>query len=201
MPRQRGARASLLVAALILAACQAAAAPSVEPSASPSEGPIVWTTFESERYAYAIDHPADWRAVEQFGVAIPSGLKPFSPGADFIASEEAHRYRMRHGLQVAVVEVEPGVSLDDFTSSIHMPCGGPSVDEQRTIDGEPAAYRQFRCNSNRPVYLQVTAIHGGHGYILWLMTSVGAHADERPEYQAMIDSFAFTDATAAADGR
>jgi len=201
MARRHGPIASLLLAASILAACggTAGASPSA-PAVSPSEGPIEWVTFESDRYGYAIDHPADWRVVKQPGTPALSVMKPWSPGVDIIANEEAHRYKMRHGLQVAVVEVEDGLTLADFTRSVHMPCGGPSLDEAITVDGEPAMYRRFACNSNRPVYIQVTALHDGRGYVLWFMTSIGQHADERPGYQAMIDSFAFTDAVAAADG-
>lgn len=201
MARRHGALAALLLAASILSACGTPAAPSPSaPVATPSEGPIAWVTFESDRHGYAIDHPDDWRVVEQPGVPVISGLKPFAPGVDLLGTDDTHTYRMRHGLQVAAVEVERGVSLEDFTNSVHMPCGGPSKDEAIAVDGEPAMYRRFACNSNRPVYFQVTALHEGRGYVLWFMTSVGEHADERPGYRAMLDSFAFTDAVAAVDG-
>jgi hypothetical protein len=193
---RHGVIAPLLLATFILGACGAGA--DASPSATPSEGPIEWTTFVSDRYGYAIDHPSDWRVVEQFGVPpIISMVRPFDEGADFIASDDAHRFKSRHGLQVVAVEAEAGQTLAEFTQSVHMPCGGPNAEQAMTLAGEEAVYRTFRCNSNRPVYIQVTALHEGRGYLLWLMTSFPPNADERPEYQAMIESFEFTDAGVA----
>jgi hypothetical protein len=199
MANRLGAMAPLLLIAVILAACQGGAGtPSV--TASPTPGPIEWTTFESERYGYAVDYPVGWKIVEQFGVSVIPGLRPFDAGTDYIATEDNHRYRTREGLQVASVEVSPEVTLDAFTNSVHMPCGGANTNEEVTLAGEDAIYREFSCNSNRPYYLQLTALHGGRGYVLWFMTSFGTRADDRPEYRVMIDSFAFTDsATAARD--
>lgn len=199
-------RAAALVALLlitILAACQAApTASDVPPSDTPAPTPVAaWTTFTSERFAYAIDHPADWRAVEGAGTANISELRPFTGGSDMIASEETHRFKHRHGLQVAVVEPEAGQTLDAFTQSVHMPCGGPFEHEETTLDGEPAVQRSFRCDGNHPVYLQVTALHEGRGYLLWFMTIEPPLAPERPEYLTMLESFAFTEAgTAREDG-
>jgi hypothetical protein len=68
------------------------------------------------------------------------------------------------------------------------------------VDGERALRQRYACSGNLPVYVQVTTLHEGRGYVLWFMTSIGEHADKRAGYQAMIDSFAFTDAVAAADG-
>ena len=201
MARRHGALASLLLAATILAACGTTAGQSpTAPVPTPSEGPIEWVTFESDRHGYAIEHPDDWRVVQQPGTPAISVLKPFSPGVDILGNDETHRYRLRHGLQVATVEVEAGLSLQDFTASVHMPCGGPSKDESIVVDGEPAMRQRFACSGNLPIYVQVTALHEGRGYVLWFMTSIGEHADERPGYQAMLDSFAFTDAVASADG-
>ena len=199
-------RAAALMALLvitILAACQAAT-PSVtpEPSGTPAPTPVAaWATFTSERFAYAIDHPADWRAVEGAGTANISELRPFTGGSDMIASLETHRFKHRHGLQVAVVEAEAGQTLDEFTQSVHMPCGGPFEHEETTLDGEPAVQRNFRCDGNHPVYLQVTALHEGRGYLLWFMTIEPPLAFERPEYRTMLESFSFTEAgTAREDG-
>jgi hypothetical protein len=201
MIRRHGAIAPLLLAATILAACGAAAGPSPSaPVVDPSEGPIAWVTFESDRHGYAIDHPDDWRVVEQPGTPAVSVLKPFSPGVDILGNDDTHRYRLRHGLQVATVEVERGLTLEDFTRSVHMPCGGPSKDEPITVDGERALRQRFACSGNLPIYVQVTALHEGRGYVLWFMTSIGEHADKRASYRAMIDSFDFTDAVATADG-
>jgi hypothetical protein len=199
-------RAAALVALLlitILAACQAATpSASPRPSDTPAPTPVAaWTTFTSERFAYAIDHPADWRAVEGAGTANISELRPFTGGSDMIASEETHRFKHRHGLQVAVVEPEAGQTLEEFTQSVHMPCGGPFEHEETTLDGEPAMQRSFRCDGNHPVYLQLTALHEGRGYLLWFMTIEPPLAPERPEYLTMLESFAFTEAgTARKDG-
>ncbi len=199
MLNRRGAPAQLLVFAVILAACQGGGgSPSVVTSPSPE--PIEWTTFESERYGYAVDYPLGWKVVEQVGTSVISGLRPFDPGADYFATVDDHRYRTRQGLQVASVEVEPDVTLNEFSNSVHMPCHGANTDEETTLAGEDAVYREFSCNSNRPYYLQLTVLHGGRGYVLWFMSSFGTRADEREDYQVMIDSFAFTDgATAARD--
>ena len=183
----------LLIATL--AACGTSAATS-DPSGSPAPTPVrEWATFTSERHGYAVDHPADWRADEEFGAVFVSNLRPFNPGADTITTEEAHRYRTRYGLMVATEPVEPGTSLEEFTASIHRPCGGPSGDRAITLDGERASWGKFTCPDNK-AYVQVTALHGDLGYVLWLMTSARPHASERPEYDAIVASFEFTDATA-----
>ena len=197
---RRHAFLAALLAAFTLAGCGRAGASPSGPAETPSPTPVQWATFASERHGYAIDHPSEWRVLEKVGTTAVEILRPFNPGADVIMSEEAHKWQTREGLQVAAVPVDAAVTLDDFTASVHMPCGGPSKHEEIKVGGEPAAYRQFRCNSNRPVYLQVTVLHGGRGYVVWLMTSERPHADDRPEYQSMIDSFEFTDAAAAVRG-
>src|SRR5688572_23225195 len=200
-PRAAALLALLLI--IILAACQAATPPSeVPPSATPEPTPVTsWTTFTSERFAYTIDYPADWRAVEGAGTANVSELRPFTGGSDMIASEEAYRFKHRQGLQVASVELEPGQTLEEFTQSVHMPCGGSHAHEETALDGEPAVHRRFRCDGNHPVYLQVTALHEGRGYVLWFMTIEPPLAFERPEYASMLESFAWTEgATASEDG-
>jgi hypothetical protein len=199
MVHRLGALAPLLLVAVVLAACQAGSGgPSVAPS--PSEGPIEWATFESERYGYTVDYPAGWKIVEQLGVSFVPGLRPFDAGTDYISTEDNHRYRTREGLQVASVEVEPSMTLDEFSNSVHMPCGGANTNEDVTFAGEAAIYREFGCNGNRPYYLQFTTLHEGRGYVLWFMSSFGTRADEREDFRVMIDSFAFTDAATAASG-
>ena len=172
-----------------------------EPTAvsTPEPTPVAeWATFTSERYGYAIDHPADWQARESAGTPIIPNLRPFVGGTDILASLETHRFKHRHGLLVASVELEPEQTLEEFTQSVHMPCGGPFFHEAGTLDGEPSETRHFRCDGNHPVYLQVTALHEGRGYVLWFMTIEPPIATERAEYQHMLQSFGFTDAAAAA---
>jgi hypothetical protein len=204
-------RFAALVALLLvttLAACQAVApvpledGPNDTPTPTPVPTPVTaWTTFTSERYSYAIDIPADWEAREGAGTPNIPKLRPFTGGSDMLASLETHRFQHRHGLQVASVEVDPDQALDEFTSSVHMPCGGPGAHEEATLDGEPAIHRTFRCDGNHPVYLQVTAFHEGRGYVLWFMTIEPPEAPVRAEYLAMLESFRFTDAaTATEDG-
>jgi hypothetical protein len=197
MARRRGLVPLLLGA--LLAACQATAAPSAPPTPTPTPE-LRWETFVSERYGYSVEHPAHWEPREKVGVAVFSVLRPFSPGTDIFTTPEDHKFYTRHGLQVAVAEVEPGTTLEDFTRAVHMPCGGPTLNEEIVLDGEPALLRKFSCDSNRPVYLQVSALHDGRGYLLWLMTIQRPFAHERPEYRAIIDSFEFTDATAVVGG-
>jgi hypothetical protein len=190
-------------AAVVLAACQAAGAggsPSA-PTGTPVPTPIAeWATFESDRYGYAIDHPADWEPREKVGSAVPSILRPYNPGADFITTPYHHKATTRHGVQVAAAPVERGTDLMDFTNDVHMSCGSPWAEEEITLGGEAAISRTFSCNGNRPVYVQITAIHHDMGYVVWLMTSERPHADDRDEYETIIDSFKFTDSTAASGG-
>jgi hypothetical protein len=144
--------------------------------------------------------PTHWEPLEKVGSAVFSVLRPYSPGTDIFTTPEDHKVYTRHGLQVAVAEVEPGTTLEDFTRAVHMPCGGPTRNEEIVLDGEPAVLRKFSCDLNHPVYLQVSALHEGRGYLLWLMTVAPPFADERPEYRAIIDSFEFTDTAAAVGG-
>jgi hypothetical protein len=202
MNATNAARGALLI--LVLAACSAAPSPTPRPTADPTPDPTPvaeWATFTSERFGYAIDHPADWEAHVNPGTPILRNLRPYVGGTDVIASLESHRFQHRHGLQVASLEVDPAQTLEELTNSVHMPCGGPNHQEETTLDGEPALIRHFRCDGNHPVYIQATTIHEGRGYVLWLMTIEPPIATERPEYRHMLDSFAFTDAAAtAADG-
>jgi len=196
------ARGALLL--LILAACTATPSPTPQATAEPTPEPTPvaqWATFTSERFGYAIEHPADWEARQNPGTPIIENLRPFVGGTDLIASLETHRFQHRHGVQVASLEVDPAQTLDEFTNSVHMPCGGPNHEEETILDGEPALIRHFRCDGNHPVYLQATTFHEGRGYVLWFMTIEPPIATERPEYRQMLESFAFTDtAAAAADG-
>ena len=203
MHTRAAARAALLVVT-VLAACVAAPVSTPDPTVEPTPEPTPvaeWATFASERYGYAIDHPADWQAREGVGTPVIANLRPFQGGVDIIASLETHRFQHRHGLQVNSVVVEPEQTLVEFTNSVLMPCGGPNFQEETTLDGEPAVVRHFRCDGNHPVYLQVTAFHEGRAYVLWFMTIEAPVATERPEYREMLASFAFTDkAATAGDG-
>ena len=191
---------SWLLLSLLVTAC-GLTGPSSMPTPTPGPTPVAeWATFESDRHGYAIDHPADWVAQEKVGSTDFSILRPYNSGADFITSPDHHKALTRHGVQVAAAEVEPGTELMELTNDVYMSCGGPWAEEEITLDGEPAISRTFSCNGNRPVYVQVTAIHGELGYVLWLMTSERPHADDRDEYETIVDSFRFTDAAAASGG-
>jgi hypothetical protein len=187
-------------AACLLVACQLGeGADPPGPTATPTPGPIEWTRFTSDRYGYAIDHPSDWNALEKMGVSAVTALKPYGGGTDIFATADNLKWQARHGVQVAVFEIEDGISLEEFTRSVHRSCGGAVDSEPSTLGDAPAIWGRFSCNLDRPTYVQVTALHDGRGYVLWLMSSEPPRAHERPEYEAILESFEFTDGATASD--
>jgi hypothetical protein len=198
--RYQPLRALVVAAACLLVACELGqGADPPDPTATPTPEPIEWTRFTSDRYGYAMDHPSDWQALEKVGVSAVTALKPYGGGTDIFATADNLKWQTRHGMQVASFEVEDGTTLEDFTRSVHMPCGGAAASEQWVLDGEPAIWRRFSCNLDRPTYVQVTALHAGRGYVLWLMSSEPPRAHERPEYDVILESFEFTDGRAASN--
>ena len=182
---------------LLLAAC-AAAGGDAEPTRVPAPEPTPeqpWTTFTSERYAYSIDHPVDWRVLEQPGNVLPVSQKLGSPGTDTLASNEAFRIGGDDGkLSMSAHPLEPGDSLKDFTDrfSRGAACGSNgAVQDPRTLGGEPAEVRRFTCGVH--TWLQVTTLRNDLGYVVWLVASVPPNPDDRPINDRFLDSFRFTD--------
>lgn len=163
--------------------------------ASPHPTPSpAWETFESDRYGYAIGHPADREVLEQDGAVELAGLRPRFPGTDTIATPRSHR---DDGLEGTVViasrDLGVGEALSNFTAkaSLATPCGPGFGHDKTTLGGEPADYRKFECGGT--FWVQITAVHGGRGYLVWLISVAPPHADERPIYDQFLDTFRFTD--------
>ena len=182
---------------LLLAACGAAGG-DAEPTRVPTPEPTPeqqWTTFTSERYSYAINHPVDWRVLEQPGNVLPVSQKLGSPGTDTLAPNESLRIGGDDGkLSISAHPLEPGDSLKEFTDrfSRGAACGSNgAVQDPRTLAGQPAEVRRFVCGDH--VWLQVTTLHGGLGYVVWLVTTVPPNPENRPINDRFLDSFRFTD--------
>jgi len=164
-------------------------------SASPHPTPSpAWVTFESDRYAYSIGHPVQWEVLEQDGAAELPGLRPRFPGTDTIATPQSHRDDGLEGtVMIAARDLEEDEALSNFTAkaSLATPCGPGSDHDTTTLVGEPADYRRFQCGGT--FWVQLTAQHGGRGYLVWLISVVPPHADERPINDQFLDTFRFTD--------
>lgn len=168
-------------------------ASSVPPSPTPT-APQAWTTFTSDRYGYAMDHPVDWHVREAPGEAFVPGMRPRSSGTDNFASPDAHRYGGDDGLVVvAALPLEGSETLDDFTAraSTATPCGAGAARDPIMLDGEPAQSRYFTCGAHD--WLQHTALHGDHGFIVWLVTTVPPGPGNRDINDQFLASFRFTE--------
>jgi hypothetical protein len=168
----------------------ASTAPVPSPTASPA-----WVTFTSERYAYSIEHPPDWLGSERGGTVRLNGMEIGSPGTDDFRSRESRRRGLDDGVVVVSAhELAPGETLADFTRRVSTSAacrtGGAPIDG-RELDGEPAEQRLFVCSSWD--WLQVTAIHGDRGYVVWLVATAPPHAHQRPINQQFLETFHFTD--------
>jgi hypothetical protein len=161
-----------------------------EPSPSAS-----WVTFTSDRYAYSIEHPADWRVREQPGGLVLNGMQIGSPGTDVIGPPEYFSRSIDDGVVVVSAhELDGDESLQDFSSRVsrEAACGGGSFDRQDTsLDGEPAEFRKFECEAWD--WIQITAVHRDRGYVVWAVATQPPSAHERSINDRFLASFHFTD--------
>ena len=195
-------QAIALLASILTAACgvggpavETAGQPSptfasVEPTPSPA-----WVTFSSDRHAYAIDHPADWRVLEQVGTPNLPGMRVRPAGTDTIASPTAARFDGDDGVVVVSShELEPGESLEDFSTRVShtAACRTDGYGHADTrLDGEPAESRKFSCSEWD--WIQITAIHAGRGYVVWLVATMPPKPADRPINDQFLASFRFTE--------
>ena len=158
----------------------------------PSPSPA-WVTFTSERYGYAIDHPSDWRVQSQGGGVLPRGQELRAPGTDLIGSSEA--FQTDDGLiSISAHDLEPGETLSEFTDrfSANAACGEVSVrSDTRLLGGEEAEDRDMTCSEW--AWLQVTALHGDRGYVIWLVATAPPDPEQRPINHEILATFRFTD--------
>ena len=162
----------------------------VQPSPTPA-----WVTFTSERYGYSIGHPADWQVREREGNVNLSGLQIGSAATDVIRSRDAMRQGGDDGVVVVTAhELESAESLADFTERVSTTAacetGGFALDGTE-LGGETAEQQIFECDVWD--WLQVTALHDGRGYVIWLVATEPPLAHDRPINQQFLDSFRFTD--------
>ena len=192
------ARVAAALAVLWLAGCTASGAGAPSPAGSPSELPspsVAWTTFVSDRYGYAIEHPVDWSVREVGGNPLRVGQRLGSPGTDLIGPDDSFRYGSDDGMvAIFAKDPEPGETLEDFTlrHSRASACreAGARRDPTR-LDGEPAEVRSFSCGAHR--WLQLTAFHDGRAYVVWLVATAPPGPANRPANDQLLASFRFTD--------
>lgn len=165
------------------------------PSSAQPAPSAAWVTFTSDRYAYSIGHPADWRAVEQVGSPSLAGMEIGESGTDVFGPPDHFRYASDDGVVVlSAHELLDGETLADFSDRVseEAACGGGSfAHEEAQLDGEPAESRRFECSIWE--WRQITALHGGRGYVVWFVTTTGESSVARPINQQFLDSFRFTD--------
>lgn len=192
-------RFSLAAAAVAVAALvgfNAFVAPNIGTEAPPTATPSpAWATFTSERYGYSIQYPSDWLASERGGAIRLNGMEIGSPGTDDFRSRDGLQRGVDDGVVVVSAhELEAGESLPDFTERVSQSAacqnGGFALDATQ-LDGEPAEQRIFECDVWD--WLQVTAIHGDRGYVVWLVATEPPLAHKRPINQQWLTGFHFTD--------
>lgn len=175
---------SLLAMLVVVTACARPGA-TVDPtgSADPSASAEL-VTFVSERYGYAIQHPAGWEMLERPGEFSLTALRPRHPGSDTLGTPESHEFDILDGIVViGARDLVEGETLDAFTeeASAATRCG-PHGRDTATLAGEPAELRKFECGGTR--WHQLTAIHDGRGYLVWVT---------RPLTTDFLETFAFID--------
>ena len=190
-----GTRFAVVAAGVLVAALVGfnVLAQSVGDAPSPSPSPS-WVTFTSDRHGYSIAHPADWRVIQQPGDANLRGMQIGSAGTDLIAPPEYVRSGSEDGLLVVSVhELLDGESLDQFADRVarEAACGDSFGFDQSELGGEPAAVRGRECDYWE--WLEVVAIHGGRGYVIWEVSTLGPAPKERPINQEFLASFRFND--------
>lgn len=192
MNRSQRAPGALVI--LVLAACASTSTADAGRATAAPTSSAPWVSFTSERYGYSIDHPADWRVLEQAGEVRLDGMRPESPGTDNLVSEAMARVGGRDGmLVISAHPLETGEDLVDFTvrASRATTCGTEFPARDADVGGEPALRHSFVCAGYD--WLQYTAIHGDRGYVIWMLTTVGASPGDRPINDEFLASFRFTD--------
>ncbi|HEX7171438.1 MAG TPA: hypothetical protein VF365_02400 [Candidatus Limnocylindria bacterium] len=76
----------------------------------------------------------------------------------------------------------PGVTTS------HVP-GVPN--DAAELGGEEAEVRSFVCAGY--TWLQITALHGGNGYVVWLVATAPPDPEQRPINDQLLGTFRFTD--------
>jgi hypothetical protein len=189
MLQQPHLSATLLVAALLLAACGnagAAGSPTPEPLASLSP-------HNGDRYGYTVDLPADWELDEQSGDFDPFARNnPWSVGLDTHAAAGEGRFNFDMAVAVGAAPVEDGMTLERFTDHVirGAPCRPHVAEDDGTLGGEPSRETEFVC-PNGVSWLQVTAVHHGEGYVMLVAARERPFISSRPLARAIIESFAF----------
>ncbi|MGQ0607489.1 MAG: hypothetical protein ACT4OQ_03380 [Chloroflexota bacterium] len=181
--------------AVLLTACAATVQGprASQPPPTPSPTPA-WGTFTSDRYGYSVAIPSGWEVLERAGTLLLPGTRPRHPGTDTISTPEGHRADSRDGIVViGARELEAGQSLEAWAeeASGATPCGLPFGYDTTTLGGEPADFRKFDCGN--VFWAQITAVHGDHGYMVWLVSTERPRADRRPINEQLLASFRFTD--------
>ena len=188
------------LAAVSLAGCGAGGAVSQPSSssaasigqASPSPA---WGDFTSDRHAYSIGLPSDWRVVEHTGSTQMAGMRVGSAGTDTIGSRDTIQFGGDDGLVVVSThELDGAESLADFTARFSRTAAcksaGLPIDDTE-LDGEAAEKRYFKCGEW--MWDQITAIHGNRGYVLWFVATMEPPPDARPINDQLLATFRFTD--------
>jgi hypothetical protein len=160
---------------------------------TPSPSPAV-VTFTSDRHGYSIEHPADWLVVEQPGSVNLTGMEIGSAGTDLIAPPEHSRSGSEDGVVVVSAhELLDGESLADFAERVsrEAACGTSFGIREARLGGEQAQSRGRECDYWE--WIEVTAIHGGRGYVVWAVSTTGPTPRDRPINDQFLESFRFTD--------
>lgn len=152
-----------------------------------------WSSFTSERYGYAIDHPAEMEVLEAEGIVELPGLRPRKPGTDTISTPRSHESNgLHHVVTIAVRDLEPEETLAALTARANLATTCRPLDPATTdLDGEPAEFRRFDCGSVH--WRQITAIHDGRAYVVWLSSVLPLGQDTDSPLDAMLESFRFSE--------
>jgi hypothetical protein len=156
---------------------------------SPSPTPA-WQTFTSQRFRYSVSFPADFVPIAQSG-GLPENLFPGDQAewADRFDEPRSHA----PFLVVARATPQHPMTLADVSESYDTQLAASctvSEPEAITVGGAPARLITARCVPYS--WFDVTLERDGYLYVLqWNTSSLSLDAD-RPMFDRVLESFAFT---------
>lgn len=163
------------------------------PSASATPSPLTLKTYSSQRYAYSLDYPADWKVREAVR-SLPAYEAPWydSDAVDYFARTTA----VVPGIIVAAPEVPKGTTVEEWSASTaEATCGPPTDRETIEIGGEPGSLLTYSSCFNT-YHLWAVVLHGTSAYHIVWIDSIGppeAAASDVVLFEKVLETFIFTD--------
>jgi hypothetical protein len=159
-------------------------------------------TFRSRTYGYAIEHPANWTAIEATRV-LDDGEPPATSGGgtDILARHADTKVRdmTLPGMVVGAQRLAPATDIDRWTSmvvstvSFMKQCAQPDSRERVEVADEPAVLLSYDdCPKGSGYFHLWTAfIHRGMGFHIVWFDKHGSETADRVALDKMLSSVSF----------